>query len=166
MILYLLRHAQAGEHLAGRADDARRLTLDGRKRMRQAAAGMRRLGLRFDAILTSPLPRAAETAAIVAKAYDGRPPPQLIEALACRVASADAITALTPLAAREHVMIVGHEPQLSAVASILLTGSPERLRIQLKKGGCLALDLSSGLEAGRAELLWLLTQRQLRRLRK
>jgi phosphohistidine phosphatase len=166
MILYILRHAQAGEHVAGPDDDARHLTANGRERMRQAAAAIRRLGSQLDAILSSPFPRAIETAAIVAKAYHERPQPQVLDALACRIPPAEAVAALSPLADLDHVMIVGHEPQLSALASLLLTRSPDRLRIQLKKGGCIALEFTSGLEAGRGELLWILTQRQLRRLRK
>jgi phosphohistidine phosphatase len=166
MIIYLLRHAQAGEHVAGPSDDLRRLTADGRKRMRQAARGMRRLGLRLDVLITSPLPRAAETAALIAQSYSGCPRPQIMDALACRISPADAVVALKPFAAHDHLMIVGHEPQLSAIASILLTRTPDRLDIQLKKGGCLALDFPVGLEAGRGELLWLMTQRQLRQLSK
>jgi len=87
-------------------------------------------------------------------------------ALACRVPAADAIAALTAFAAHDHLMMVGHEPQLSAIASILVTGAPNRLRIQLKKGGCVALDFPSGLETGGGELLWIMTQRQLRQLSK
>ncbi|MGH7837024.1 MAG: phosphohistidine phosphatase SixA [Candidatus Binataceae bacterium] len=164
MILYVLRHAQAGERVAGPEDDARRLTADGRERMRAAAIGMRRLGLKLDAILTSPLPRASETAAIVAKVYDGRPRPQVLEALGSGALPVQVAAALSPYHSPGHVMIVGHQPQLSAVASTLLTGSPDLLRSRLKKGGCLALEFTSTLEAGSGELLWMLTQRQLRNL--
>ncbi|MGH7843287.1 MAG: SixA phosphatase family protein [Candidatus Binataceae bacterium] len=163
MILYVLRHAQAGERVAGPDDDARRLTADGRERMRAAAIGMRRLGLKLDAILTSPLPRASETAAIVAKVYDGRPRPQVLEALSGAL-PAQVAAALSPYHSLGHVMIVGHEPQLSALTSILLTGSPDLLRSRLKKGSCLALEFTSTVEAGSGELLWMLTQRQLRSL--
>jgi phosphohistidine phosphatase len=164
--LYILRHAQAGEHVAGAADDLRHLTADGRRRMRQAVSGMRHLGLRLDALITSPLPRAAETAALVAQSYRSCPRPQVMKALACRVPAADAVAALTPFAAQNNVMIVGHEPQLRTIASILLTGLSDSLRIQLKKGGCLVLDFPSGAEPGRGELLWIMTQRQLGMLSK
>ncbi|MBM3462072.1 MAG: phosphohistidine phosphatase SixA, partial [Armatimonadetes bacterium] len=67
MDLYILRHGIAYDH--GHPDypddDSRPLTPKGRRRTRRIARGMRDLGLRFDAILTSPLPRARQTAEIV-----------------------------------------------------------------------------------------------------
>jgi len=44
-------------------------------------------------------------------------------ALATGVAAAEAVSALRPFSKHEDVMIVGHEPQLSAVASIMLAGA-------------------------------------------
>src|SRR5262249_20580449 len=64
MILYVLRHAQAEDKSEQGGDEARRLTPRGRDKMRSAAAGLRALRLRFDAIVTSPFARAAETAEI------------------------------------------------------------------------------------------------------
>src|SRR5207244_10803564 len=68
MMLYVLRHGVAEEVGPEGTDGSRRLTPGGRRELRAAAAGMRAFGLTFDAILTSPLARAAETAAIVAEA--------------------------------------------------------------------------------------------------
>jgi phosphohistidine phosphatase len=165
MRLYILRHAQAGDRVEAPADNARRLTSVGQERMRNAAAGMRKLGLNFDAILTSPLPRASETAQIVASAYDGQQP-ELLEALAVGVSPAEAVAALKPFARCDHLMIVGHEPQLSGIASIVLTGAPDKLHSDLKKGGCIAIEFPSRLAPGAGILLWILTQRQLRKLGK
>ena len=63
-----------------------------------------------------------------------------------------------------NVMIVGHEPQLSNWP-LILTGSAEGIKMDLKKGGCIALRLSARPEKGGSELLWVLTPRQLRKLR-
>jgi phosphohistidine phosphatase len=79
---------------------------------------------------------------------------------------AQALTALAPFARHNHVLIVGHEPQLSGLVSLLLTGSPDTVQLRFKKGACVALDVSKRFERGGAELRWMLTQRQLRRLRK
>ena len=138
MKLYVLRHAQAEPGAGGISDEARQLTDRGKERMAEAARGMRRLGLEFDAILASPLARAAQTAEIVAATYDHDPPPQTLAALATGVNPAQAVAALAPFAHYEQVMIVGHEPQLSAIVSILLTGSAERVTLQFTKGGCVA----------------------------
>lgn len=164
MILYILRHGVAEDAAPGGDDAARRLTPRGRSKMEEEAAGMRALGIEIDVLLTSPLPRAAETAAIVAAAYRGQPAPKTIAALAPGVGPAETLQALRPFARDEHLMIVGHEPGLSRLASLVLTGSPDGLPTDLKKGGCIALELDKLVPPSGAILQWVLTGRQLRRL--
>ena len=61
--LYLIRHGLAEERGEAWPDDTKRpLTDEGMSRMRKAARGLARLGVSFDAILTSPLTRARQTA--------------------------------------------------------------------------------------------------------
>jgi len=60
MMLYILRHAEAEATAGSGGDEARKLTVHGKDRMSDAAAGMRAFGLKFDAILASPLVRAGE----------------------------------------------------------------------------------------------------------
>ncbi len=166
MVLYVMRHALAEETAAG-GDDARHLTDTGRQRTQKAALGMRSLGIEFGVILTSPVARAAETAEIVAAAYETRPTPRTMMELSTGVAPADAVAALAPYGRDESVMIVGHEPQLSALVSILLTGDPDGMHLRMRKGGCVALELPARkIERGAAELLWMMTPRQLRKVRK
>ncbi len=162
-----MRHGVAeNEAPPGGDDGARRLTARGREKVREAAAGMRALGLKFDAILTSPLPRAAETAELVATVYSDGPAPEVFAPLSTGVAPADSVAALKPYERYDHLMIVGHEPGLSGIVSLLLTGSANSVSFDLKKSGMIALDLHDGVERGEAQLLWILTPRQLRRLRK
>ena len=170
MILYILRPGIAEDEAPKGDDRARRLTPRGRARMRAGAAGMHRVKLRFDVILTSPLVRAVETAAILADVYGGKPTPQELPALAAGIPPPETVRALRPFARHEHVVIVGHEPGLSGVASLLLTGSPSGASIELKKGGMIALDTGQLLRAtatprAGATLLWHVTPRQLRRMR-
>ena len=81
--LYLIRHAIAEERGDSWPDDAKRpLTDDGTAKMRKAARGLARIGVRFDVILTSPFVRTRQTAEIVATAFDERPPIVAIESLA------------------------------------------------------------------------------------
>jgi len=162
MILYVLRHGVA-EAAAPGGDDARRLTPRGRVKMRAAAAGLRALGVPLDALLTSPLPRAAETAEIVAAAYGGTPAPRILPALSPAVSPAELVRALKPFARHAHVMVVGHEPRLSELGSFLLTASTDALALRLKKGGCFAIELTTLVPPAGAVLCWLLTPRQLRR---
>jgi len=90
----------------------------------------------------------------------------VLPALATGVAPQEAITALRAFAKHRHVMIVGHEPQLSAIASMLLTAAPGAVNISLKKGGLISLEVPARPDRGSAQLRWMLTARQLRKLRK
>ncbi|HVA80586.1 MAG TPA: phosphohistidine phosphatase SixA [Candidatus Binataceae bacterium] len=166
MKLYILRHGIAEDAAPGGDDGARKLTARGREKLRDGAERMRALGLKFNVILTSPLARATETAEVVAAAYANDPPPQVLPALATGVAPQEAITALRAFAKHRHVMIVGHEPQLSAIASMLLTAAPGAVNISLKKGGLISLEVPARPDRGSAQLRWMLTARQLRKLRK
>jgi phosphohistidine phosphatase len=104
--LYIMRHAEAENETKSSGDEARPLTLRGRERTRDAAGGLRTLGLRFDAILTSPLRRAAETAELVADEYANDPPPQVLPALSPDVSPHQALAAL-PLRAMLRFSLLG-----------------------------------------------------------
>jgi phosphohistidine phosphatase len=159
--LYLVRHGIAEDAVAGGDDAARPLTSRGRIRLRAAARGMRAIGIRMDALLTSPMTRAAETAAIVSEVYGGRPVPRVLPALAQGVAAAEMLRALRPFLRDGDAMVTGHEPGLGELASLLLTGSPEGLTIAFKKGGLVAVDIE---DKRPAVLRFALTPRHLRRL--
>jgi phosphohistidine phosphatase len=130
--------------------------------MRRAAVGLERLGVEPELILTSPLPRAAETAAIVAERLTPRVPPRELPALATGGAAADVLHALRPFALRRGIMIVGHEPTLSELVSLALTGSAGAADVRVRKGGCVALELAQVTLPCGAALEWMLTPRQLR----
>ena len=164
MILYVIRHGIAEERAPAEDDGARRLTPRGRQRMRAAAAGLRALGARFDVLLTSPLARAAETAAIVTEVYGGQPVSRELPALAQGAPPAETVRALQPFLRQKHVAIVGHEPGLSEVVALLVTGSPEGMAVSLKKGGVAALELRGRSPRTHAKLRWLLAPRHLRRI--
>ena len=161
MILYVLRHGIAEDAAPGGDDGARRLTPVGRARVHDVAVGLERLGVAADTILTSPLPRAAETADVVAAVLRPKRGPRTLAALSTGVPPVKALQALRPAARRPSVMIVGHEPGLSELTSLLLTGSTDGVRLLLKKGGCVALQVARLAPHG-ATLQWMLAPRQLR----
>jgi phosphohistidine phosphatase len=166
MNLYLLRHGPAADRAAFAGDDSDRpLTPEGRKRVHQVARALAALDLDPDWILSSPCTRARETAAIVARALGAGDRLQLCDALRADVgaaAAAEALVRLRPRPAR--LLLVGHEPQLSSLASLLLSGGPD-LDLVLKKAGLAGLTIER-LAAGKcAALEWWLAPRQLVRLR-
>lgn len=161
MDLYVLRHGVAADRAPELVDAGRELTEKGKKRLRKIARVMREMGLTFDLILTSPYARAHGTAAIVAEELDlaekmeittllepGTPPPALIDHLAGRRNAGPA------------VLLVGHEPMLSALISLLVCGTPDA-EINLKKGGLCKLTVRKLRSDRCASLDWLLTPGQL-----
>ena len=167
MELYLLRHGIAterGKRIRG-GDAQRPLTSKGRKKMRCIAKAMRALELSFDLVLTSPVLRARQTAEIVAKEFGPKHQPMLSIHLAPEGVPQKLIRDLQRLhRGTRKVLLVGHEPYLSNLMATLLAGQPV-IDINLKKGGFCLLSIDS-LQHGRcATLEWLLTPRQMTKIR-
>jgi len=160
MKLVILRHAIAAPRGApGVSDEARRLTPRGRRRFRKAARGLARILPRPDLLLSSPLPRAAETAEIAAKAW-GRLRPTLEPLLAGGEPEA-LLKVLTAHDKDAVVVLVGHEPHVSALLGYLMGGVGQA--VSFKKGGAALVDMSEA-APGNARLIWFLPPRLLRRL--
>ena len=162
-MLFLLRHGIAvtrGDP-AYPLDSDRPLTAKGMKRMRRIANGMRRMRVGFDIILSSPFRRALETAFVVARDYGAGQAVQTSSALKPEVIPEEVIRTLQEkYSACRRVLLVGHEPQLSAFVSTLTSGSAGA-RPLLKKGSLCKLQADK-LQIGKcATLVWLLTPRQL-----
>lgn len=165
MNVYLLRHAIAAEASVGRADSRRPLTAEGIQKMRRVAKGMRALELSFEVILSSPLLRARQTAEIVAKTFKAQDRLKLSNNLAPHGRHAALIREINQLdPPAENALLVGHEPHLSRLLSLLVTGAPD-CSFTLKKAGLCLLSAET-LRPGRCALEWLLTPKQLSLLRK
>jgi phosphohistidine phosphatase len=141
MDLYILRHGIAADHgdPGYPNDNLRPLTPEGRKKLRLIAKSFRAMGLTFDLVLASPLVRARQTAEIVIHELEidnllkfsdhlspGGDPRKVVE----EVAKSD----------KSSVLLVGHEPYLSGLISVLLSGRND-LPINLKKGGFCHLSI-------------------------
>ena len=165
MIVYIVRHAPAGRHDPDRyPDDTQRpLTKKGRRKFARAARGLGCFAAKPDVVLTSPWTRARQTAELLAKRA-GWPDPQDATPLAGSADPADVIPLLADLGSIESVALVGHEPHLGELASLLLTGDPHRLNTPFKKGGVACLELPAEVAPGRAQLLWLVGPGPLRRI--
>ncbi len=165
MKVLLIRHARAQERTApgalARRDHARRLTEAGRKDMRRAAKGLRKIAPDLDILASSPLVRARETAEIVERVFGG---PEITElaALAPGAVAEELLNWLRDQRAGT-VALVGHEPNLSRMAAYLLTGEARGF-LELKKGAACMLEFESAPAAGAGTLSWSLAPGQLRRL--
>ena len=160
MKLLVIRHAIAvPSGTPGVPDDERPLTPKGKRRFRRAARGLARIAPRPDVLLSSPLPRALETAGIAAQAW-GRVRPRSEPALAgASVPRILEVLAAEPADAT--VVVVGHEPTLSALLARLL-GTPHDERLTFRKGGAALVDLDASPGDAGGRLVWYLRPRILR----
>ena len=164
MQLYIMRHAIAAlrEEWVG-PDGERPLTKNGRRRMRQASRGLRRLGVRFDLIASSPLVRALETARIAARVLRYRAPVEICPALAPGLRAEAVFQFLASYPDAKRILLVGHEPDLGNLA-LTMIGGAHADRFPMKKGGVCRIDVDSLPPTGPGTLIWALTPSILRLL--
>lgn len=115
MRLFLVRHAHAD---AGDPDDLRPLSAKGREQAREL--GERLAAAQPELVLASPLLRARETAAAIAKAAGTEV--RVDERLAPGAAAEDVLAALEDADVGGSVVTVGHQPDCSEIASALGAG--------------------------------------------
>jgi len=155
MQLYFLRHGLADwPDWDPARDEERPLTDKGIKKMKAEAKAIQKLGLNLDAILSSPLVRARQTAEVIAKR------------LGMDVIQEHALTpgfdakrlrgVLRSNAKAGAIMIVGHEPDFSQTIAEVTGGG----RVVMKKGGLARVDLES-LDPPSGKLVWLLAPKTL-----
>jgi len=115
--LYLVRHAEAAD---GEPDELRPLTADGRRAARTLGERLAAEGVHPDAVLTSPLLRARETGAELARPVGLEPEPD--ERLAPG-ATAESVRAAAEERG-ETIVVIGHQPDCGRIAAEL-AGGPE-----------------------------------------
>ncbi len=163
MRLYLVRHAIAVSHgTPGFAQDAKRpLTDEGQQQARDIGAGLKRLKISVETIATSPYVRAQQTAEALARALGEAVALKEMDELRAEATPEATSLALSALSACERLILVGHEPHLSAWVG-LLVGGREGLRCVMKKGSVACVDVEQiPPPAGSGTLRWLMTPRQL-----
>lgn len=166
MDLYILRHGKA-ETIGPlyRSDDERPLSGIGWKRTRRSAKGMKAMNVRVDEIISSPLLRARQTAEIVHERLVPEAEIEISDALAYH--DLGEITALIQAHSKSGgIMLVGHEPTLSLLISMLASGTTSAA-IDLKPGSLCKLVVGHGPVrlAQCATVSWLLTPKQLGAIR-
>jgi phosphohistidine phosphatase len=153
--IILMRHGEAGHSDPRRWPDDRDrpLTEAGHAEHGAVADALRRMGLTFDRLLSSPLVRARQTARITADAYGGREV-ELTEALGDRATPEAFLAQLRPLAGdHDAVLCVGHEPFLSRITGLLIAGN-DRARIEMAKSGVIAVECEGAPAPGTCTLLF------------
>jgi phosphohistidine phosphatase len=157
MNVYLLRHAHAlgvGER-GVQSDEERPLSDAGHRQVARVADAVKRLGLTFDQLLTSPLRRAAETAQDFCR-HLGLPDSAILtcDQLEPGVSSKKLMKRLRSLEANE-VVLVGHAPDLDEHAAWLMGN--KRAQVEIAKGGLACIRCDAPPRKGVGTLMWLVT---------
>ena len=157
MQLFLIRHAIAAPATGDMPDAARPLTPEGTARLDRVIRGLGRLGVGFDRLYHSPWTRAVETASAVAKLLDG---PSAVEMGLARAPDPELLGRLEG----ERVAVIGHEPWMGELLSLLVTATTEHgARFPFKKAGVAWLEGERAAPGG-MRLVAQLPPRVLRRL--
>ncbi|MEO5718633.1 MAG: phosphohistidine phosphatase SixA [Chthoniobacterales bacterium] len=151
MRLYFLRHGAADWPDWTKPDDDRPLTEAGRQELEEVGRLLLRLKAAPDVILTSPLPRATQTAEIAAEHLRA---PVSEETLLAPGFGAKDLKQLREKYSRKVLMLVGHEPDFSSVIASLTGG-----QVKLSKAGVALVEV----ESARGELRWLFPPKIARR---
>jgi phosphohistidine phosphatase len=163
--LYILRHGEAGKRIpSGSKDSERPLTVAGQEEVTEIAKALDRLNVRFDFVATSPLKRARQTAETVAKVL--RVKKGSVEEwgeLKPEGRRSELYRRLSQFKPESSVLVVGHEPHLSAMVSeIVFDGGNGR--IVLKKAGLAKITVTAFQPRTKGELRWLLTPKHLKKI--
>jgi phosphohistidine phosphatase len=161
MILYFLRHASAGQQMMNpKKDDKRALDKDGIEQCGYVGRALAALEVQVDAIVSSPLKRATQTASLVGNelGYEGKL--QIDDGLRPEATFADFRKLLEKYSAHEAIMVVGHNPNLSQFLGMIVSDSGCEASLDLKKGAVAKVETrrTSG------TLQWCLTPKVVRTL--
>src|ERR1700721_2779514 len=161
MILYFLRHASAGEHIANpKKDEKRALDREGTGQGGSIGRALAALEVQVDVIVSSPLKRATQTGSLVGNelGYEGKL--QIDAGLRPEAGFADFRKLLDKYARQEAIMVVGHNPNLSQFLGAIISDSGCEASLELKKGAVAKVEMrrSSG------SLSWCVPQNILRAL--
>jgi phosphohistidine phosphatase len=161
--LYLVRHAIAEERGPQWPDDGKRpLSTEGKLRMETQVAGLEKLGVEIEEVLTSPLVRTRQTAEVVAKGLSSRPRLTDFPALAPGHSAKEVLSALKDHGKRTRLALVGHEPGIGDLIAALIGA---RHPITFKKGAVALVKVERlPPEAGSGSLCWFLTPKALRKI--
>lgn len=166
MRLYLVRHAIAAEPDAKRWPDDRQrpLTKAGARRFKRAAGmlvALMQADGPVDRLLSSPLLRARETAAILQRAGL---PGLIEESVLAPGRTAARVLAVLRAHEAESIVVVGHEPDLGRLLAVCIAGAEAKLALRFRKGGAACLNFAGAPRVGEATLEWLLAPKVLRAL--
>lgn len=161
--LFVLRHGEAGVPLDDPSkDDNRPLSREGRRETEEVARSMSKLGIELELIASSPIPRAFQTAEVVAREYKKQNKLETWNELKYSAETESLYHKLASQKPGSSILIVGHEPHLSNMIAEIIAGTSQ-VNLVLKKSGLARLGILSFKPKITGELRWLLTPKLMRK---
>jgi phosphohistidine phosphatase len=161
MFLYFLRHASAGQQLSNaKKDEKRGLDQDGIEQCGYIGRALAALGVQVDVILSSPLKRSTQTAALVGNEMGHEGKLALENGLRPEANFSDFQKMLQKYARQESILLVGHNPNLREFLGRVISERGCEAMVELKKGAVAQVEMRRNSGA----LSWCLTPRILRTL--
>ena|SRR5579862_2762513 len=155
MELYLLRHGLAEDRAATGRDADRALTDEGKRKLHKVLRRAHQAGVKPALILSSPLKRALETAAIAADELEYKSEIVRANGLTPNSTPADLWAEVRAHRDEPSILLVGHEPLFSHTVAAMVGSS--RAMIEFKKGALVRIDFAAVGAEPRGVLLWILT---------
>ena len=161
MFIYFLRHASAGQAVSNaKKDEKRGLDKDGIEQCGYIGRALTALGVQVDVIVSSPLKRSTQTAALVGNEIGHEGKLVLEAALRPEGTFADFQKLLQKYSRQEAILLIGHNPNLREFLGRIISGSGCEADIELKKGAVAKVEM----RRNTASLSWCITPRILRTL--
>lgn len=161
MIVYFLRHANAGQHkISPKQDERRPIDKIGERQSRDVGRALAVLEVEVDAIISSPLTRAIQTAELAAKEFGYDSKIVINDAMRPEASYDQFHDLLTQYSKSKAIMVVGHNPSITEFLLHVLTGSEHCACVDFKKGAVAKLEVQDA----KGVLNWLLTPKMASKL--
>lgn len=171
MELFILRHGETSKRLSRSGGLDRPLTYTGTTEIKNIADSIKKLRIKIDLIVTSPLSSCKQTGEIINDLFNKRIPIIICNHLKPEGELLDFYNKISKYKDTSSILIVGHEPYLSSMINDIISKNDadrnynkNNNNIILKKAGLSRIKITSTVPKLKGELRWLLTPRILKKI--
>ena len=151
-VVLLVRHGRA-EMGEGKADGERQLTAEGVAELTASCLGLKRAGASVDAVVTSPLLRARQTAVVLARDLGGGVEPAIADELAPGALADEVVAALARVGPGKCIAVVAHAPDLTSIVAALVAPGGRRT-VSFAPGSVACVEFEGAPALGKGKLRW------------
>jgi phosphohistidine phosphatase len=169
--LFILRHGETSKRLSRSGGLDRPLTYTGTTDIKNIADSIKKLRIKIDLIVTSPLSSCKQTGEIINDLFNKRIPIIICNHLKPEGELLDFYNKISKYKDTSSILIVGHEPYLSSMINDIISNNDadrnynkNNNNIILKKAGLSRIKITSTVPKLKGELRWLLTPRILKKI--